>query len=172
MISTLSTLWRSFRQLPRPIPTLPFPLSRAASQSTTSLSQPQASASPTPSPRPRRRRHRQWKPPPDLKYPVRPIPSEARTPSGFVHRLGGYDHLPFRVERTGKSQQLPVYRDYRGHDRVFTVLRHVRGDVRELATDMSKVCDNAPVDVRPGPRLVVVGDHVRDVRYWLLGLGF
>lgn len=80
--------------------------------------------------------------------------------------------LPFHVKRTAVGLQLPVYRDIRnGRTRVLTILRRFHGDEEELRTELSKVCLGKEVVARPG-RLEVVGDHARDVKKWLTGLGF
>ena len=80
--------------------------------------------------------------------------------------------LPFVVKRTAKGLQMPVYRDYRnGGTRVLTILRRYHGNEAELQSEMSKVCQGAPVVSRPG-RLEVTGDHAQAVKSWLVGLGF
>ncbi|KAI9917118.1 hypothetical protein PsorP6_012700 [Peronosclerospora sorghi] len=80
--------------------------------------------------------------------------------------------LPFHVKRTAVGLQLPVYRDYRnGRTRVLTILRRYKGNEQELRDELSKVCGGKQVSVRPG-RLEVVGDYVKEIRTWLVGLGF
>lgn len=85
------------------------------------------------------------------------------------HPLPG---LPFHVQRTPKGLQIPVYRDYRaGGNKVMTLIRRFQGDKAELASEMSKICGSKPAMIRPG-RIEVDGDHVTNVRKWLVGLGF
>lgn len=86
--------------------------------------------------------------------------------------MGGFEHLPFRVFRSSKGRQIPVYTDYKnGRTRCLTVLRRIRGDVTELAEEMSRVCDDKPVTIRPGS-IQVVGNYRARVEEWLLRLGF
>lgn len=114
----------------------------------------------------------EWTPPADLKYPLREIDPETVTPSKWTPPMGGIDALPFRVFRTPKGQQLPVYTDYKnGRTRALTLVRRFRGDAKALAAEMSKVCDGHPVDIRPG-RVEVKGNYRGRVEEWLLRLGF
>lgn len=86
--------------------------------------------------------------------------------------MGGFESLPFRVFRTTRGKQLPVYTDYRnGRTRCLTIVRRMRGDVRALADELSLVCDGAAVECRPG-RLQVKGNYRGRVTEWLLRLGF
>lgn len=113
-----------------------------------------------------------WIPPDNLKYPLRDMDKSLLTPSNWAPPMGGYDDLPFRVFRTSKGKQIPVYTDYKnGRTRCLTLLRRIRGDVQDLALEMSKVCDNRPVTVRPG-RIEVVGNYRGRVHEWLQRLGF
>jgi large subunit ribosomal protein L49 len=76
------------------------------------------------------------------------------------------------VFRTEKGKQLPVYTDYRnGRTRCMTIVRRIRGDEAQLADEMSRVCDNMPVAVRPG-RIEVKGNYRGRVTEWLQRLGF
>jgi hypothetical protein len=52
-----------------------------------------------------------------------------------------------------------------------TIVRRIRGSETELADEMSRVCDNMPVYVRPG-RLEVKGNYRGRVTEWLQRLGF
>lgn len=113
-----------------------------------------------------------WTPSPSLKYALRPLDESLRAPSRWMAPMGGTEALPFRVFRTARGRQLPVYTDYRnGRTRCLTIVRRLRGDVRALADELSLVCDGAPVDVRPG-RLQVKGNYRSRVTEWLLRLGF
>ncbi len=113
-----------------------------------------------------------WTPPSSLRYPLRDIDPEVVTPSGWVPVQGGFEELPFRVLRTPKGKALPVYTDYRnGRTRCMTMVRRYRGDAQVLAEEMSKVCDNKLVSVRPG-RIEVNGNYCGRVKEWLLRLGF
>lgn len=77
-----------------------------------------------------------------------------------------------QVFRTAKGKQVPVYTDYRnGRTRAMTILRRYRGDVEELAAEMSRVCDGRPVSIRPG-RMEVKGNYRGRVAEWLTRLGF
>lgn len=113
-----------------------------------------------------------WTPPENLKYPLREVDKSLLTPSKWAPPMGGYEDLPFRVFRTSKGKQIPVYTDYKnGRTRCLTLVRRIRGDVQDLALEMSKVCDNRPVTVRPG-RIEVVGNYCGRVQEWLQRLGF
>jgi BMFP domain-containing protein YqiC len=52
-----------------------------------------------------------------------------------------------------------------------TIVRRIRGDEAQLADEMSRVCDNMPVAVRPG-RIEVKGNYRGRVTEWLQRLGF
>lgn len=113
-----------------------------------------------------------WTPPDTLKFPLRDIDPGSVKPSKWAEPMGGYEDLPFRVFRTTKGKQIPVYTDYKnGRTRCLTIVRRFRGDVNELAMEMSRVCDNQPVMVRPG-RVEVVGNYYGRVYEWLTRLGF
>ena len=80
--------------------------------------------------------------------------------------------LPFNVSRTSKGLQLPVYRDIKnGGTNVLTILRRYTGDIQELSSELSKVCKGKEIKVRPG-RMEVKGDYSKDIKQWLVGLGF
>lgn len=114
----------------------------------------------------------QWTPPESLKYPLREIDPSLVTPSNWAPPMGGFDALPFRIFRTSKGKQIPVYTDYKnGRTRALTLVRRFRGDVNELAEEMSRVCDNNPVTIRPG-RVEVKGNYRGRVAEWLQRLGF
>lgn len=113
-----------------------------------------------------------WTPPSNLKFPLRDIPDDLKTPSGWSHPMGGFESLPFRIFRTTKGRQIPVYTDYKnGRTRSLTIVRRFRGDARELALELSRVCDDRPVTIRPG-RVEVGGNYRGRVNEWLLRLGF
>lgn len=77
-----------------------------------------------------------------------------------------------QVFRTTKGKQLPVYTSYHnGRTRCMTIVRRYRGDESELAAEMSRVCDDRPVTVRPG-RMEVKGNYCGRVTEWLQRLGF
>lgn len=113
-----------------------------------------------------------WTPPHNLKYPLREIDPSILTPSNWAPPMGGFEKLPFRIFRTTKGKQLPVYTDYKnGRTRCLTLVRRFRGDVQELAHELSKVCDCREVTIRPG-RVEVVGNYCGRVTEWLQRLGF
>ncbi|KAI0561658.1 Ribosomal protein L49/IMG2 [Gracilaria domingensis] len=113
-----------------------------------------------------------WTPPSTLKYALRDIGKETIKPSGWSPPMGGTECLPFSVFRTPKAKQIPVYTDYRnGRTRCMTVVRRFRGDANELAEEMSRICDDRPVTIRPGS-VQVVGNYRARVEEWLLRLGF
>ncbi|KAK4533445.1 hypothetical protein CCYA_CCYA17G4327 [Cyanidiococcus yangmingshanensis] len=113
-----------------------------------------------------------WKPPDGLAFPVKAESFGVRRPSRWAPPAGGYSELPFRVYRTEKGNNIPVYRDIRGHQKVYTVLKRIYGRVDLLALDMQRVCDGKAVNIRPGPRLEVDGDFLIPVREWIRALGF
>ena len=77
-----------------------------------------------------------------------------------------------QVFRSVKGKQVPVYTDYKnGRTLALTIVRKFRGDVEELAKEMSKVCDGRPVSIRPG-RIEVKGNYRGRVAEWLMRLGF
>jgi translation initiation factor 1 (eIF-1/SUI1) len=81
-------------------------------------------------------------------------------------------HDVSQVFRTEAGKQLPVYTDYRnGRTRCMTIVRRFRGDEAELAAELSRVCDNRPVIIRPG-RVEVKGNYRGRVCEWLARLGF
>lgn len=113
-----------------------------------------------------------WTPPTTLKYELREIDPSLVTPSKWAPPMGGYEDLPFRVFRTAKGKQVPVYTDYKnGRGRCLTLVRRFRGDAHALGEEMSRVCDNRPVTIRPG-RVEVVGNYRGRVAEWLQRLGF
>lgn len=113
-----------------------------------------------------------WTPPNTLKYALREIDPATVTPTQWAPPMGGYEHLPFRIFRTTKGKMLPVYTDYKnGRTRCLTLVRRFRGDPHALADEMSKVCDDRPVTIRPG-RVEVVGNYRGRVAEWLQRLGF
>ena len=80
-------------------------------------------------------------------------------------------NLPFFVERTGASQSLPVYTDFKaGRTKVITILRKCGGDVALLKSEMEKVVGK-PVTVRPG-KLVIDGNFSKRLKVWLASIGF
>lgn len=113
-----------------------------------------------------------WTPPANLKYPLREIDPAVIKPSQWSPPIGGYDNLPFRVFRTVKGKQVPVYTDYKnGRTRCLTIVRRFRGDAQALAAEMSKVCDDNIVTIYPG-RVEVKGNYRGRVEEWLMRLGF
>ena len=81
-------------------------------------------------------------------------------------------HGVSQVFRTEAGKQLPVYTDYRnGRTRCMTIVRRFRGDEAELAAELSRVCDNRPVIIRPG-RVEVKGNYRGRLCEWLARLGF
>lgn len=113
-----------------------------------------------------------WTPPAELKFPLREIDPKTITPSKWAPPMGGFDDLPFRIFRTPKGKQVPVYTDYKnGRTRCLTLIRRFRGDAHVLAEEMSRVCDNRPATIRPG-RIEVVGNYRGRVSEWLQRLGF
>lgn len=52
-----------------------------------------------------------------------------------------------------------------------TIVRRYRGGADELAAEMSRVCDDRVVTVRPG-RIEVKGNYRGRVTEWLQRLGF
>ncbi|DAZ95994.1 TPA: hypothetical protein N0F65_009295 [Lagenidium giganteum] len=109
---------------------------------------------------------------PALKYEPTYVPEKVSFNGWSPAPEKPVEGLPFHVKRTAVGLQLPVYRDYRnGRTRVLTILRRYKGNEDELATEMSKVCFGKEVVARPG-RLEVTGDHVKDIKQWLTGLGF
>jgi hypothetical protein len=80
-------------------------------------------------------------------------------------------NLPFHVDRTILAKELPVYTDVKhGKTKVITMIRRISGDVEELRQDMARVCGKE-VRVAPG-QLIVDGNYVLRLKYWLTGLGF
>lgn len=113
-----------------------------------------------------------WHPPDNLRFPLREIDPKIVTPSKWAPPMGGYEHLPFRVFRTPKGKQLPVYTDYKnGRTRCLTIVRRFRGSAEELAEELSRVCDGNRVSIRPG-RVEVKGNYRGRVAEWLQRLGF
>lgn len=79
---------------------------------------------------------------------------------------------PPQVSRTSKGQQIPVYTDFKnGRTRQLTVIRRITGNVDALREELRKVTGGAAVSVRPG-RVEVEGDRSKELKTWLMGLGF
>eukprot|EP01138_Halocafeteria_seosinensis_P000185 gb/GECG01000191.1/.p1 GENE.gb/GECG01000191.1/~~gb/GECG01000191.1/.p1 ORF type:complete len:162 (+),score=10.76 gb/GECG01000191.1/:1-486(+) len=98
--------------------------------------------------------------------------NQVMRPSGYVPPQGASQDIPFRVERTTKGRQLPVYTDYRnGRTRVMTILRRYKGDTHTLRQAVSEICDGRPVIQRPG-RLELKGDYSKPLKDYLARLGF
>ncbi|CAE7866894.1 img2 [Symbiodinium sp. KB8] len=101
-------------------------------------------------------------------------PKEVQKPShGWIAPMGGTPaDIPFKVSRTAKGKQLPVYTDYKnGRTRVLTVVRKVAGDVEVAGEELKKVCQGADVQLKAG-RVEVKGHWAGPIRDYLYGLGF
>ena len=127
---------------------------------------------------------RPWPEAPDVAVPapslVAPAPEVAapllaRTlPSGWAPPLpaAATAGLPFHVARTSLGRQVPVYSDYRnGRSRKLTLVRKVTGDAERLVEELRRLTGGASVVARPG-RIEIEGDRCREVRAWLMSLGF
>jgi large subunit ribosomal protein L49 len=76
------------------------------------------------------------------------------------------------VLRTSKGAQVPVYTDYKnGRTRSLTIIRKITGDTAALAREVVRVTGGAAVAVHPG-RVEVEGDRSKQLKMWLMGLGF
>lgn len=115
-----------------------------------------------------RERYNQFSQKPEpLKYKLQDLP-ENHDP---LVPLGNTAHLPFHVQRT-KSENLPVYRDYRrGRHTKMTIIRRISGDFEELMAELKKVCSNADVESKVG-KIIVRGLHKHVVIDYLTRLGF
>ena len=107
----------------------------------------------------------------DLQYKMTHTPDVKVAKTYWSPKPATSPDLPFAVERAG-GDALPVYTDYKhGRTKVVTILRKIRGDVDVLQSELQKVCENAPITMRPG-KLVIDGNYHRRVKVWLTGLGF
>ena len=105
--------------------------------------------------------------PEPLKYKLQDLP-EQHDP---LVPLGNTDSLPFSIQRT-KSDNLPVYRDYKNarHEKT-TIVRRVSGNFEELMTELRKVTSNSDIEAKVG-KIVIKGLHKQVVIDYLTRLGF
>ena len=74
--------------------------------------------------------------------------------------------------RRTRSKQLPVYSDFKnGRTKQTTILRGIRGDIEAVEEGLQKIVGDSEIMRKMG-RLEVKGDHRREIRQWLAGLGF
>ena len=107
----------------------------------------------------------------ELTYPMTVVPDVKVSRHYWAPKPETAPTLPFAVERAA-GDALPVYTDYKhGRTKVVTILRKIKGDVAVLQAEIEKVCENAPVMVRPG-KIVIDGNYHRRIKVWLTGLGF
>eukprot|EP00941_MAST-03F_sp_MAST-3F-sp1_P004300 g4300.t1 len=93
-------------------------------------------------------------------------------PLTYTREMKEAGEVPFSVKRTELAGELPVYKDYKnGRMKTVTILRKYDGDVHALASEFQKVCKEAEVKIYNG-RIEGKGNHVREVKQWLGGLGF
>jgi large subunit ribosomal protein L49 len=77
-----------------------------------------------------------------------------------------------QVHRTTKGKQIPIYTDFKnGRTRELTILRRGTGNVEALREELRRVTGGAEVHVRPG-RIEVEGNRSKELKTWLMGLGF
>jgi large subunit ribosomal protein L49 len=104
---------------------------------------------------------------PPLKYKLQELPEN----EAFPAPLGGTENLPFMIERTHLGN-LPVYSEYRNNrSKKVTIIRKLYGDSGEFSEELSKVVSNAVIEERNG-RIEVKGIHTKNIKTWLLRLGF
>ena len=78
---------------------------------------------------------------------------------------------PFYVYRTF-TNNLPVYSDYANrHEKVKTIIRHITGDVTELAKELEKITSGSSIKIKTG-RIEIDGLHSEKVKLYLSRLGF
>ena len=105
--------------------------------------------------------------PEPLKYKLQDLPVEHDP----LIPIGNIDHLPFSIQRT-KSDNLPVYRDYKNarHEKT-TIVRRVSGNFEELMTELRKVTSNSDIEAKVG-KIVIKGLHKQVVMDYLTRMGF
>ena len=117
---------------------------------------------------------RLWPQVPEIELPSPSIPTKpvAVLPSGWASPRGAEKSIPFTVTRTTIGQQVPVYTDYKnGRSRKLTVIRHVSGNVDALVEELRRVTGGAEVIARLG-RVEIEGDRAKEVKTWLMAIGF
>jgi large subunit ribosomal protein L49 len=108
----------------------------------------------------------------ELASPVIPTKPVAVLPSGWASPRGADVSVPFSVARTAIGQQVPVYTDYKnGRSRKLTVIRRVSGNVDALVEELRRVTGGAEVTARLG-RVEIEGDRAKEVKTWLMAIGF
>eukprot|EP00187_Rhodella_violacea_P012376 CAMPEP_0184713984 /NCGR_PEP_ID=MMETSP0314-20130426/4229_1 /TAXON_ID=38298 /ORGANISM="Rhodella maculata, Strain CCMP 736" /LENGTH=185 /DNA_ID=CAMNT_0027176775 /DNA_START=28 /DNA_END=585 /DNA_ORIENTATION=+ len=127
-----------------------------------------------------------WTPPESLRYPLPYHPLGTRSPLPTSPPLNSHpfgagipaadaeDTLgatPFYVSRSSKAGMMPVYSDLRKDGRRMTIVRRIRGDMKAMAEELTKVCEGTDVKIRQGS-IEVKGDYRRQIIYWLKALGF
>lgn len=124
-----------------------------------------------------------------------PPPPEVEVPE-YPFRVGRTGRKPF-----GAVGFLPVYRDVRIHNtKHTTIIRNVAGDIPAFISELRAVLElpmgkkgiltsastgkhgggeagrgvnvENPIRIRTGGAIEVNGDHAREVKRWLAGLGF
>lgn len=79
---------------------------------------------------------------------------------------------PSQVSRTTLGKQVPVYTEFKnGRTRRLTVVRRVTGSEAALARELYRVTGGATITVHAG-RVEVEGDRSKELKTWLMGLGF
>lgn len=82
-----------------------------------------------------------------------------------------FAHL-LQVSRTPKGNQIPVYTEFKnGRTRELTIVRRISGDVKALAAEIGRVTGGAHVNVTLGG-LEIEGNRSKEIKYWLMSLGF
>ena len=113
------------------------------------------------------KRNKMTQPLDPLKYKLQDLPQD----HDLLVPFGNTAHLPFSVQRT-KSQNLPIYRDYREARKVkLTIVRKITGDFEELMTELKKITSNAEMEAKVG-QIVIKGLHKRVITDYLMRLGF
>jgi large subunit ribosomal protein L49 len=117
---------------------------------------------------------RLWPNTPELIIPAPTIPTKPVSvlPSGWASPRGADISIPFSVTRTSIGQQVPVYTDYKnGRSRMITIIRKVTGNVDALVEELRRITGGAEVTARLG-RVEIEGDRAKEVKTWLMSIGF
>ncbi|XP_071490855.1 large ribosomal subunit protein mL49-like [Diadema antillarum] len=97
---------------------------------------------------------------PTLQIPQPPEHKVYPTPSGWSPPKGASADTPYRVKRT-RFHAVPVYLETRSSNQHWTVIKHVRGDIWTLATDLQHYLEEQEGKAIP----VTVNEYAMRIRY-------
>jgi len=110
---------------------------------------------------------------------VPPFPLNGAYPSGWVPPADNGTNFPFFVPRN-KNHMMPVYLNFEAirQERKITIVRHIEGDIweleRRLKDHLNKLNNKEIISQVHEVAMFIKfkGDHVSDVKEWLINCGF